>query len=182
MNNLGLNQKEIEYYYHDSIKMIQNWFDQFIDKISQEIKSQGFEKSFQNHTPLTEVKYVSNLFGVMGYIDAIFHEDNEAVLIDYKTSKNDQISDEYWFQLGIYALLYFEKHKKMPKEVGINFLKFNEKRIKITKEELRNIVKEIEKIHKNTKSKEISDYEKNITPLCKWSSGQCEFYDVCSKE
>ena len=33
------------------------------------------------------------------------------------------------------------------------------------------------KLKQETEKKD--DYQKNITPLCKWSTGQCDFYTVC---
>jgi hypothetical protein len=38
---------------------------------------------------------------------------------------------------------------------------------------------EIEQIHASTTSKEMAAYPKNPGPLCKYSSGECDFYRVC---
>ena len=39
---------------------------------------------------------------------------------------------------------------------------------------------EIEQIHMHTEmTEDIIDYERNVTPLCKWRTGQCDFYEVC---
>jgi hypothetical protein len=42
--------------------------------------------------------------------------------------------------------------------------------------------REVELIHQSTQSKEKVDYPKQISPLCKWRTGQCDFYDTCLGE
>ena len=102
--------------------------------------------------------------------------------MDYKTSKKAHITDAYKLQLAIYALLYQEEHKKMPDEVGIYFLKDGVEKIITVDDELLKLAKfKIEQIHASTTSDDITDYKKNQTPLCKWSTGQCDFYDYCFK-
>ena len=38
---------------------------------------------------------------------------------------------------------------------------------------------EVEIVHMSTESETILDYPKKEGPLCKWRTGQCDFYDVC---
>jgi len=38
---------------------------------------------------------------------------------------------------------------------------------------------EVEQIHASTASDDIRDYPMRPSPLCKWRTGQCDFYDIC---
>ena len=38
---------------------------------------------------------------------------------------------------------------------------------------------EIEQVHASTTSNEMSEYPQSPSPLCKWRTGQCDFYEVC---
>jgi len=121
---------------------------------------------------------------VQGYIDAI-HKDEESgeiKIIDYKTSKRDKISDDYRLQLAIYALLFHEKYDKYPNQVGLFFLKHGERMLDVDEELLEYARKEVEKVHLATKSTDVGDYPKKTSFLCKWSTGQCDFYDHCCKD
>ncbi|GAI33762.1 unnamed protein product [marine sediment metagenome] len=62
-------------------------------------------------------------------------------------------------------VLYFLKH-------GARFVDVDERLIELAKQEL-------EMIHKVTESDNMDDYPRQESGLCKWSSGQCDFYDVC---
>ena len=64
--------------------------------------------------PKTEVFFISEKHNVRGYIDAIHEDENgEVIIIDYKTSKRDHLSDEYKLQLAIYALMVGEKQGRL---------------------------------------------------------------------
>ncbi|MBU1112053.1 MAG: hypothetical protein KJ896_04705, partial [Nanoarchaeota archaeon] len=83
-------------------------------------------------------------------------------------------------QLAIYGLLYEEKHGKLPDKVGIFFLRDQKKMLPVVPDMIQRAKAEIEMIHAHTSmTEEINDYPKKITPLCKWSTGQCDFYEVC---
>jgi len=84
-------------------------------------------------------------------------------------------------QLAIYSLLYHEKHDKMPHKAGIFFLKDTIKHVDVNEDLLKLAKFEIEQIHASTETDQISDYPKKESGLCKWHSGQCDFYDVCMK-
>jgi len=99
--------------------------------------------------------------------------------MDYKTSKRANLN-EHILQLAIYSLLYYEKHGYMPEQVGVYFLKGKvEKTIDVDEELLEKARTEIKYIHEVTETEDINHYPKIITPLCKWSTGQCEHYDIC---
>ena len=68
----------------------------------------------------------------------------------------------------------------MPDKVGVFFLRHKLKMMNVDKELLQLARLEIELIHGHTVlTDEIEDYPKTITPLCKWSTGQCDFYNPC---
>ena len=116
---------------------------------------------------------------VRGFIDAIHELDGNVLLMDYKTSKNGHISDEYRLQLAIYALLYEENHGRKPDYVGIDFLKSMEQLLKVDEDLVKHAKFEVEQIHASTTSDDVVEYPQRPSPLCKWRTGQCDFYDVC---
>jgi hypothetical protein len=84
--------------------------------------------------------------------------------------------------LAIYALLHQELKGELPHKVGIYFLKDKPKVIKVDTQLLEFAKREIELIHQKTESDDVCDYPKKQSGLCKYSTGQCEFFDVCQKE
>lgn len=180
IKDLGLEENRIQYYYEESKTMIELWANRFLKKLELESIGIGVNAAFQKLTPRTEEEYFSEDYGVKGYIDAIY-EGDEIRLMDYKTSNKEFLSEEYKLQLGIYALLYNERHGVVPDKVGIDFLKFGELIINVDDNLLNLAKKEIKEIHSRVLSDDIKDYPKNVTKLCKWSSGQCDFFDVCFK-
>ena len=100
--------------------------------------------------------------------------------MDYKTSKNAHITDDYKTQLAIYALLYEKRHGVRPHTVGIYFLKDTEHLLDVDDELIKHGQFMIEQIHACTDGLDhISDYPQKKSGLCKWHSGQCDFYDHC---
>jgi CRISPR/Cas system-associated exonuclease Cas4 (RecB family) len=138
-----------------------------------------FQEAFNLLKPQTEVYLRSEKHKVQGYIDAIQDVNGEVSLMDYKTSRSDQISDEFKLQLAIYALLYNETYGKYPALVGIDFLKYGPKYLKVDGQLLEMAKKECKLIQEKTLTEDIKDYPRNASPLCKWNGGQCDFYDMC---
>ena len=101
--------------------------------------------------------------------------------MDYKTSKKDEMTPGYRLQLAIYALLYKLKYGVMPAKVGIDFLKFGVKQIEVDENLLDEAEDEVRAIHEKTATENIEDYPRHESGLCKWGSGQCDFYDSCMK-
>ena len=100
--------------------------------------------------------------------------------MDYKTSAKAHITDAYKLQLAIYALLYEEKHNVRPNHVGIYFLNEGEQLLDVDDELIAHAKFMIEQIHASTDGIDnITDYVKKESPLCKWSNGQCDFYEYC---
>lgn len=184
LEQLDLDQHELTHYFEESNLMLINW----VNKLSQKIiehPQDDLQKAFSDLTPIREKHYRSDEHWVQGYIDAIEEIDGKIRVMDYKTSKRFHLSDEYRLQLAIYALLYQEEHGRIPDEVGIYFLK-DTGRLEHTLPADPSMVEvarsEIEVVHMNTESETINDYPKKEGPLCKWRTGQCDFYDACFKQ
>jgi len=176
LDKLELTQKKKIHYFEETLIMLFNWVSLFCRKI--EKKEGSFQERFKQLTPTRELMYVSEKYHVRGIIDAI-EEDNGIIrLMDYKTSRLQNL-DEHLLQLGIYSLLYLDKHGKVPTEVGVYFLKGQEKFIQVDDELMDMAKKEIENIHAVTQTEDVNKYPKSPGPLCKWRTGQCAFYDIC---
>jgi ATP-dependent helicase/DNAse subunit B len=177
---LNLPEDKIKFYFEETLHMLVSWVNLFCSKIKATKKS--FKEAFEYLTPIAEQHFISNKYGVQGYIDAIEIQDGITRIMDYKTSSKNELTDEYVLQLSIYVLLYHEKYGKFPDEVGLYLLKHGEKTIKVDNALLELAKKEVIDIHKKTQSEDIEDYPKNVGPLCKWSTGQCDFYNICFKQ
>jgi len=179
LNTLGLTKQQLDFYHIETKDMVNNWYANFLRKLAVEMKEHPIPKSFQRLTPRAEVEYKSTAYGVRGFIDAIHEKDDEVILMDYKTSKAAKISPEYRLQLALYAMMYRETHNRLPDKVGIDFLKFGEQHIDVD-EELVNLAKfESELIHINTATTKKEEYPMKPGPLCKFSTGQCDYYEKC---
>ncbi|MGV8086912.1 MAG: RecB family exonuclease [Candidatus Woesearchaeota archaeon] len=178
---LNLDSKALEAYYTETQMMLMNWLHQFIKRV-EKLMSEGVEfiDAFTELRPETEVEYRSEQYSVRGFIDAIEKHNDIIRLMDYKTSAKAHITDAYRLQLAIYALLYEEKHGVRPNHVGIYFLNEGEQILKVDDELISHAKFMIEQIHASTEGiDDIKDYVKKESPLCKWSNGQCDFYDYC---
>lgn len=180
---LDISRDQHIFYYRETQEMMQNWINIFLEKLKKQIKNKDSLKiAFKSLIPKREKKFKSDAFNVMGYIDAIEDHDNKIRLMDYKTSKNPKISDAYRLQLAIYSLLYYEQYNRLPDEVGIYFLKHNEQTIPVDEELLEFARLECKFIREQTQYSDIEYYPKKKSPLCKWSTGKCDFYDHCFKD
>ncbi|GEM_PF-324516 len=176
---LALSQDQLLFYYKETVVMLENWFNRFSNKMQTDLKTFSMQDSFKRNTPLTEAPFMSDRHGVRGIIDAVHEIDGKVTIMDYKTSNKSSISEDYKLQLAIYALLYNEKYGKLPDRVGIDFLKFDEKHLDVDEKLVQFAAREIACIHELTQSIEIQDYNRKKSPLCKWSTGKCDFYDTC---
>ncbi len=177
LDKLKVSPDKVLFFFEETLHMLMSWVELFCKKIKTSKKS--FKEAFVYLTPLMEQHFISQKYGVQGYIDAVEVQDDRIRIMDYKTSSKDELTDEYLLQLAIYVLLYSEKYGKFPDEVGLYLLKHGEKSIKADKKLLELAKKECVMIHKMTQSEDIEDYPLHPGPLCKWSSGQCDFYDIC---
>lgn len=181
---LAMPQQQLDAYYEETKQMLLNYIALFTKKLDKYL-TQGlsFPDAFRKLTPIREKEYLSWDFYVKGFIDAVENVDGTIRLMDYKTSKKAEISEQYKLQLAIYAMLYELEHQEKPREVGIYFLKYNglqaEQVIPVDEELIKHAKFKIEQIHASTDSDNIADFPQNKSPLCKWSSGQCDFYEYC---
>ena len=186
---LGLTEDQIVFYYEETIMMLANWLNQFLIRLRHEMQTKNVRESFTVIKPVAmEQGLNSDLHMVRGFIDYIEEYTDSTTpagekkvrVMDYKTSKSSELTDSYRLQLAIYALLYEETYGKKPNKVGLWFLKNGKEVCVNVDEELINHAKfEIEQIHFNTQTKTISDYPMKSSPLCKWSTGQCDFFEQC---
>jgi len=170
---------DVVHYYEDTLKMMANWLNHIFLKLHP-FKEVTFPEAFKKITPATiEEAFRSENLYVRGFVDYIEETKEGIVIMDYKTSKHADMTAQYKLQLAIYCLLYEEKYGKMPVKAGLWFLKHGEVMMDVTQELLNDAKFEIEQIHMNTESKEMSDYPKKTGPLCKYRTGECDFYQVC---
>lgn len=179
--DIGAKEKEIIGARQEIAEMLANWLQTFFDRID----SSGleFHEAFRKFKPVeTEAEYESKEHMVRGFIDVVEKVDGEIKVLDYKTSGSFEITEGYELQLAIYALLYREKHGKLPHKLSIWFLKDREKVIDVDEKIIEKAIKEIRDIHVKTDSTSIEDFPKKTSPLCKWNTGQCDFYGQCFRE
>lgn len=182
LDALDLSEDKKKFYFEETMLMLINWSKHFIEEVRllREKAPMSIQDAFVSLTPIRELEYRSEGHSVRGFIDAIHHIEKEVHLIDYKTNSRFEIKDSIKLQLAIYSLLYLEKHGKLPDKVGVFFLRQKLQMIKVDKELYDLAKREIEMIHAHTSTTEhIADYPKKVTPLCKWSTGECNFYDTC---
>ncbi len=182
LQSLHLNKDQEQFYFEETMLMLLNWTNHFLEDFKTLLNQKKIspQEAFFILTPIREQEFTSDKYAVHGFIDAIHHIDDEVHIIDYKTNASFDVKDSIKLQLGIYSLLYYETYGKMPSKVGIFFLRHKLKTFKVDQTLLDLAQREIEMIHNHTsKTAEIEHYPKVITPLCKWSTGQCDFYNVC---
>lgn len=185
LNKLNLNQDQLKFYFEETMLMIMNWLNHFLEELEEQAnkKNLSVQEAFEVLTPIREQQFVSNIYSVQGFVDAIRHLEEEIHLIDYKTNACFEVKDEIKLQLAIYSLLYFEKYGKKPSKAGIFFLRHKLKTIRVDDDLLELAKKEIEFVHSHTsKTNNINDYPRKVSSLCKWSTGRCDFYDVCRRQ
>ena len=115
---------------------------------------------------------------IMGIVDVVVKdfEDNISI-IDYKTSKRygSWLPEDYYRQLIIYSLLYYEETGVKPKFAGINWLRYDDMyMVHVTDEVLSEARTLIKGIHDELTERGTDEDKFNKVPqkLCKW----CAFY------
>ncbi|MBI2146203.1 PD-(D/E)XK nuclease family protein [Candidatus Woesearchaeota archaeon] len=182
LHKLGLSRDQEKFYFEETLLMLLNWTNQAIDEMTLVLAKNGYsvQEAFQKITPLREQHFRSDHYAVRGFVDAIRQIDDEVHIIDYKTNSSFEFKDELKLQLAIYSLLYFEKNGKIPSKVGIFFLRHKLKLMPVDNGLLELAKKEIELVHTHTSASEDPEhYPRCPSGLCKWSTGQCDFYEVC---
>jgi RecB family exonuclease len=182
LKGLNLTPDKTKFYFEETMLMLMNWGNHFVENIKKlmEKKNISLEDAFLELTPIREQQFISEEYSVRGFIDAIHHCDDEVHILDYKTNARFDMKDSIRLQLGIYSLLYHGKTGVLPNKVGVFFLRQKSKYLDVKPELVELAKTEIHSIHLHTSSTEhIDDYPQTITPLCKWSTGQCDFYTTC---
>ncbi len=184
LQRVGLPEDKLTFYYLDSTQMLANWLNYFFDGIEKGV-SEGLDlqAAFKKIAPFEiERQYKDPELMVRGFIDVIHKDGDTITLVDYKTSKADEWKKEYILQLGIYAVLYEKEHGKYPEKVALWLLKHGYRELGVTPKMVKDALFEIEQIHFATESDSIGDFRKKESGLCKWSTGQCDFYDICRRD
>ncbi len=178
--SLNLSEDQLKFYFEETMFMLLNWTNHFIDEFDALRNGSALGETFRKLTPLREKQFRSDNYSVQGFIDAIHELEQEVQIIDYKTNASLEFKDEIKLQLAIYSLLYFEKYGKKPEKAGIFFLRHKKKMMSVDEELLDLARREIECIHSHTSGcSTIDEYPKSPGPLCRWSTGQCDFFEVC---
>jgi CRISPR/Cas system-associated exonuclease Cas4 (RecB family) len=176
---LGLSEERLLGYYDETRDMLGNYFEYFTGKMRYLTGLMPVKEAWEAVKPNRELALVSEQHGVRGFLDAIHDEKGKTVILDYKTSRRAGLTPEYALQLGIYALLY-EEQFRTPDMVGLYFLKEGkEVLLNVTPAMIEHAKREVFEVHLGTQSKEMKDYAKKPGPLCKYATGQCDFYEYC---
>jgi len=145
IQKLGLDDKTIDEFYSESQEMLTGWLKRYLKK--------------SHSRPKTEIKLFSKTHKAMGIIDAVFTDNGRILLLDYKTGKKNEITQDIKVQLAVYALLYTEKFGRMPDIVAIDFLKHQEeRRFRVSEKLIQYAAQICSDIHKKTISNNEKDY------------------------
>ena len=169
LNDLGLGSRKLDFFYDETISMLNNWFENFINKLSSIVEKSDLKSAFEELKPITEMYFKSDEHMVQGYVDAIHKIDGKVSIIDYKTSRRAELTEDYKLQLALYAMFYEEKYGVLPEYVGVDFLKHNIKYLKVDRTMVDMAKKEAKLIHQNTVSDNISDYPSTNHHYCECS-------------
>ncbi len=177
---IGATSAIVDSFYTETLSMLSLWLEKFLLKLTS--LHVPVHEGFVLLTPLREQEFHSAAYSLKGYVDAIEQQQGKIRVMDYKTSSKAELTNEYRLQLGLYALLYTEKNGSPPHEVGLYFLKHAdqfEQTIPVTEELLKDAQFAVETHHMSTTSDKMQDYPQKTGPLCRWSTGQCDFYELC---
>ena len=182
LKKMDLTADQEMFYFEETMLMLINWCNHFIQRMGEVMKNKKLSVSdaLAYLTPLREQEYSSEKLGIRGFIDAIHNYDDEIHLIDYKTNNDFEIKDSIKLQLAIYSLMYQEKHDRFPDKLGVFFLRHRLKLLDVDQEMLDAALKDIEMVHTHTsETEQVDDYPQNPGKLCKWGTGQCDFFEGC---
>jgi hypothetical protein len=157
LNELDMPSQDLDFYYDDSRKMVLNWLHTFLKEDPKDLR------------PLTELKLESDTHRVYAIADIIKSTAGVPYIIDYKTSKSMEMTDEYRMQLAIQALCFNERRNELNFKVGIHFLKFPDglKMFTPTVAALKEAVKKINYVRERIESDDINDYPCTCPGWCK---------------
>ncbi|MBI4139764.1 PD-(D/E)XK nuclease family protein [Candidatus Woesearchaeota archaeon] len=173
---LRLTEEETVQYFEETLHMIVNWTIQKSHELQKYKDSGTVQEVFKTFTPRREQEYKSEKHGVRGFIDMIEETPQGVKIMDYKTNKSQDIED-HRLQLAIYALLYKEKHGKLPDKTGIYFLRGTPEHLEVNEELVQYAIRNLKEIHSKTKSNNYTDYPKQLSKLCNY----CDYNEMCFK-
>lgn len=145
---LGLKDQDLAFYYQDSLKMIINWLHDYLRSGEQGARQSQIEE-----------KIFSKQLMTMCIIDRVSKARSPPMIIDYKTCRSAELTDDYKRQMGICALLYEEKHGVKP-TTAIHYLNFTDglKTFALSKDFMKDLKRLILQIHGSTVSENKGDY------------------------
>ena len=183
LQSLQLPDNELDYFREETVVMLANWLNHYVGRLQEKIDRHpdwSFPEIWNAVKPYEiETEYQSKDYMVRGFVDYIEKEGEHIKIMDFKTSKKAMLTPEYKLQLAIYALLYEIQTGRRANQVGLWLLRHGEIVLDVNDDLLQLARFEIEQVHMGTQSKSIVDYPKTVTPLCKWRTGQCDFYGTC---
>ena len=126
LNKLNFKKEELEFYIKDSEKMIMNFLHRFL-----------MDHEYLKPKPSIEESIFDYELKTLGRMDKIEKGRSPPRIIDYKTSRNKEITEDIKRQMTIYHILYKRKYKQNP-ELLVDFLRFKDGlvKVKITEEEI----------------------------------------------
>lgn len=184
LQELNLSKSELKQYYAETKEMHLSWLNRFVKEIESQAKQENITliESFKQLTPQTEVEMICKDIGLKCYIDTRIETKNGVDIGDYKSSKNDDVK-EHKLQMGYYALAEYIMMGNLPRMLVVDYFRHGKRYIEPTTQLVSYALDTLELVHKNTISKNVEDYDKIASPLCKWKnargSGACDFYDKC---
>lgn len=181
IQRIGLKPWEQSSYFKQGMIMLENFYRHHMGAVRdfQHRSGMTFSDTFDTLRPKSELKIYSQRLGVMGMIDSVENADEQISIIDYKTSKKTELDEECMIQLSILSLLYSEHFGRKPDKIGIHFLKSGLKTLPVIPEVLQFGEKTCSRFRWVTDSPDIFAYPQKKTGLCKYRTGQCDYYDTC---
>lgn len=176
-----LTEEDNAKYFEESMLMLFKWMDRLSENINKFNKVIAFPRAFNLFAPhYTEREYTSKKLKLRGKIDAVHKFNGHTIIKDYKTSSSTKVDDKLELQAAIYALLYKSTYHQVPNRVCFDFLKFETVDLEVTNEMLDKAIGVIKDFHNNTKTQDEKDYPIKTSGLCKWRTGECDFYETCN--
>jgi len=149
LSTLNLEESDLAFYENDSQKMILNFLHDWLKT-----------GATHDHNSELEASIFNKKWMLCGRIDRIINNKSPPLVIDYKTCKSiDPNNKDYKRQMGIYQILYEEKHGIKP-TTAIHYLKFQDglREIKVTDHDIVDLKRTILEIHDKTRSTDPADY------------------------
>ena len=183
VKSLKMDADEEETFRLESLNMIENYAANVYSKMDSLMKCGKKLNVYQAYNTIKpkvkEVRLSDDDLDIRGIVDQVFVDYNgNTIIVDLKTSNSYRysISEDYFIQLCIYALLYKRLNGVVADWVCVDYLKAGEKFFfKCGVEETEFAEKVIKEVHSKVVSSNKDDYPKCPNSLCAY----CDFKDVC---